>query len=79
MAVKFEPSQVSNALVEKPEVLRPIVPEVVMVPPVNPLLVATDVTEPLPVPAQRPLIEKQPVSTFIPEPKVEVAVAEIFT
>ena len=41
---------------------------------------ATEVTvpDPLPAPIHVPLIEKQPVKTFIPEPKVEVAVGDIF-
>ena len=79
MATRFEPSHVMRPFVERPATLRPIVPEVVMVPPVNPLLVAMDVTDPLPVPEQTPLIEKHPVSTFIPEPNVDVAVVEMFT
>ena len=81
MATRFEPSQETRAFVERPATLRPIVPEVVMVPPVNPLFVAMDVTVPEPPlpPTQVPLTAKHPVSTFIPEPNVDVAVVEMFT
>ena len=40
VATRFDPSQVRSALAENPAVLSPMVPEVVMVPPVNPLFVA---------------------------------------
>ena len=48
VATRLEPFQVRRALAEKPAVLRPIVPELVIVPPVRPLLVATEVTVPSP-------------------------------
>ena len=75
-ATRLEPSQDTIAPVENPVVLRPSVPDVVIVPPVNPLLVATDVTVPDPPPlplTHTPAIEKHPVRTFMPDPKVEVA------
>src|SRR5882672_1502917 len=47
--------------------LRPKVPEVVMGPPVKVASVATEVTLPLPVPAQSPLANlKQPLERLIP-------------
>jgi hypothetical protein len=63
----------------KPAVLSPIVPEVVMVPPVKPLLVAIEVTVPEP-PAPRQVpegIKMQPLERAIPFPKVEVAEVEV--
>jgi hypothetical protein len=53
---------------------RPIVPVLVMVPPVKPLFVATDVTVPEPGVMQVPLYCRQPETKFMPFANVDVPV-----
>lgn len=60
VAASIEPFHVTTAFVESPVVSKPIVPLFVIVPPVRPLLVATEVTVPGFERRQLPLIEKQP-------------------
>ena len=55
---------------------RPIVPAPVMVPPVRPLLVATEVTVPFVVPMQVPFTAKHPPYGRLTPARVEVAVEE---
>lgn len=77
VATRFEPFHVVSVFVTKPVVLRPTVPLVVMVPPVRPLLVATEVTVPLLEVRQTPLIEKQPPDKLNPFVAVDVAVTPV--
>lgn len=48
VAMRMEPFHVSATLLTRPVVSSPTVPDVVIVPPVRPLLVAIDVTDPVP-------------------------------
>ena len=77
VATKLVPSHVVRAFVTNPIELIETVPEVVIVPPVNPLPVATEVTVPAFCVRQEPLIAKQPEERVMPFEAVEVALAPV--
>jgi hypothetical protein len=79
VAVRREPFHVRTVLLaEIPVRSRPIVPELVIVPPVRPWLVATDVTVPPELTKHVPLTAKQPPYGRLMPARVEVAVDEAY-